>query len=213
MLKAHHSQLQLRSWSPIDNDVYPLLLNKNPTKYQNACCSFLVPKTNRNYLNLSKLIQAWLIDVKPGKKMNINICDKFNFDDLGPKDWYVIDLRSDPDESFTNKLTIENWNKATAYQQQNLLIQIYKATKFMVIFADELDHISQSLISLSVLALTSDQSTLKINELLFQGTYHTPQDHTVIKSFSPDEKYQQDLLVGYHRFEPFQTFCYWPASF
>jgi hypothetical protein len=211
MLRSNHKQINLRSWSSIDNEVYPLILNKNPQKYNNGCSLFLISKDNKNYSDLWTLIQAWLIDVKMGKKTCVPSCDQYDMNDFGPKEWYVVDLRINPDLNIPNLIRINDWEKCSEYAQQLIMMQLYKSCKFLVVFADQLKQVPTSIVSVSNWAMTDDKNTYAVNELLLQGTSHTPQNHIALRSFSQDESHQKELLVGYHRFGPFETYCYWPC--
>ena len=198
VLFKDHEVLQTREWDSYESDVYPLILNRSPATYIHQASTFIVKKTHEQYSQLCGIIDLWYLDaVGKGTNVSINCTSKLDMDDLVPKKWYIIDFREQPDTSFTNCITLKNFDKLSAHAQARLAFEIYEKVKGLVIFADHIKQVPLTLMSLSVWGLTEGYSK-ELTNFLRNGCTETPKNYAVLKTTNE--------LSGYTRFENMPTF-------
>lgn len=193
----------LRSWNNVENELYPLILKRQPSSFLHFTASLIVNKNNTNYSNLLTLINNYFSEIPKGTNIEFDATSKYDFDEFVAKQWFVIDLRKDPDISIKNRINLINWNKLTPEVQARVAFEIIQKIKGCVIFADTIFDIPHTCRTMSVLALT-EESTFGLTQLCREGCNETPKNQAILV---PKDNTK---LNGYHRFDSKPTFCYWP---
>lgn len=210
VIETARNALGLRTWSSLDNEVYPLLMSKEPHQFVKHCSTFVIPSSHEYYSNLLTLLQAWYVDHPAGNVETWDTTSRFDFiDSVNPNAWYIVDLRTEPDTNIKNRIELQNYHKLTDFMKGRCLMELYERCFGLVIFADSIADIPKTTQSVAVLSLTASTNPLEINTLCEFGTGRVPNDFVPIRSFNHS---QDKLLVGYHRFCAYPTYCYFPSS-
>ena len=188
--------IQIRGWNSIESDVIPLIFKRDPQSYMRQTTMFIVQKQHQDYDALKKCLENWYIDCPKGHTIDIDCTAKFDDTEFQSKCWYVIDLRKDKD-TFKNSINLTNLDKLPTFAQCRLSFHIYEKVKGIVIFADEVDDIPETLKTQAVIGLTSG-NTPNLFNLLRDGCTDSPNRNIPIK--------RDNTLGGYHRFEAAPTF-------
>ena len=202
---SKHVDMLVR-WNEYDIDLYPMIWKRNPSTYLHSACTFVIDTKHPHYQGLKQLITNWMIDVPMGSKGLIDMTSKLNWDDdLVKKNWYVVDLRANPDQGWKNGVVLKNWNKLSHHAKNRLLFELYEKVKAVVVFADTVEDVPETITTLSVAGLTMHKDN-KLFDFLIKGIFETPRYSVPLNEDLNDTK-----LYGYHRFEEAPRFTYWPA--
>jgi hypothetical protein len=200
-------------WNPVEGNVYPLILKREPTSYVGwHSVSLVVPTSNTHYANLLKLVNNWYIDVPAGQfPIKIDACGKHDLDEMEKKRWYIVDLRSKPDTKIPNRIELTNISKLDAFAKEKLAKSLMEKSKGLVVFADQVGDIPDVWLTMSVWGLTAG-STKELFDLLSFGCLDSPQGLVTYKPKSSEEA-TPGVLSGYHRFEAAAVMVNWPANY
>jgi len=196
LISPESEVIQIRGWNSIESNVIPLIFKREPQSYMRQSTMFIVSKNHSEYNTLKKSIENWYIDCPKGHTIDIDCTSKFDDTDFQSKCWYVIDLRKDKD-TFKNLINLTNFEKLPNFAQCRLSFNIYEKVKGLVIFADSIDDIPDTLKTQAVIGLTSG-NTLSLFNLLRDGCSDSPNRNIPIK--------RDSTLAGFHRFEAAPTF-------
>lgn len=199
--------LQFRDFSPLDNQVFPLIFSRSPASFKHQATVYDVSKDHQYYSELKSLVCNWYFEVPEGDKVLLNCTGKHDYDEIEARKWYIVDLREQAD-TFANQIVLCNWSKVPRDVQTRIMFDLYQRSKGLVVFCDNINDVPRTLLSLCVLGLTAKGDPRSLRDITMNGTSHTPMDIEV--RYSSTTKYP-NLLLGYHRFNEMQTYVYWPC--
>ena len=193
-------------WNEYEVDLYPMVWKRNPSSFLHVAATFIVDKKHPHYAALKQMVCNWFLDVPMGSKALIDMTSKFSWDDdLVKKNWYVVDLRADPDTTWTNAVTLKNWSKLSIHAQNRLLFEMYEKVKGLVVIADKVDDVPETITTLSVTGLTTHKDE-QLWTFIHRGMFETPRF-----TIPFNEDLHSTTMYGFHRFEDTPRYTYWPA--
>lgn len=133
-------------------NVGPFCLNRQLESWNNFCLVFIVPKTHPKYTLLKARISEMLNSFETKFPFTLDF-DRV-WQTPNPKYVYTVDMRSNPDETFTNLLTIKSENDLEKWEMEEIAEQIYANSRGVIVFADKLSDIPNFFLTMSQVGLT-----------------------------------------------------------
>jgi hypothetical protein len=198
----------MRNFNGAESNVMPLILQRSPQQYLRSCSLFLVPSNHSHYNDLIQLINNWYSDINKGDTIKVDFTSKFDIQEFDTKKWYFLDLRSNPDSSFSNSIQYINHDKVSKHAFNRMSFMIYEKVKSVVVFADGIDEVPEVFKSLCILCLASP-SIYQLTASLINVGNETPKNVAVTTLNNGKNNTQ---LYGCHKFEPMPVFVSWPPA-
>jgi len=195
-------------YTALQANVHPLILSRNATTFTHQANLFNVEKTHKYYPKLLSLMACYYQGCHAGDTIEFDLMSKFSFDDIREKDWYVIDLRSNPDV-FKNQITIKNIEKASSHPQifSLFLLELYRRSRGLVVFVDHVTDVPASFGTLCVWGMTSATKASEYFTLVVRGATLMPRNRVALMHKNTVEA---GALIGYHRLEQVMKYVSFP---
>ena len=206
ILKQYATFKSIQKSERYEMSMYPLVWKRAPQSYKHVCSTFVVSTDHPVYETCKQHIVAWHKDcVYPSYPAVVDCSGKVDYDDIQSKGWYVIDLRSKPDLTIRNTCTLKNMKKTDASVVNAIAFACYERAQSLVVFADSVEDVPRSLMTLSVVGLTTDENQM-CNDFIYTGCCKqvSPTNSMLLTTTtSPTTR-----LLGYNRFEEQPIVCY-----
>jgi hypothetical protein len=142
----------------------PFVLFRQLNTFSRWLMIVCVKKSDKNYNTIQTFIKDLTTGLECGKNVTIDTTKEIlKNNEISKHKWYSIDLRNEPDSNINNKININFPEGVDAWYKTLYFDKIYNKSKGLIIYADSLDDIPQTMHARSNIGLCTHTEIELIN--------------------------------------------------